>query len=161
MLDVVCDEDKKSEKIALIGSCFFFGTFSGSFVLPQLSDIYGRKPLFLVGVVLYIISVLGMYFSTNLYVLYALLVLGGIAETGRYYVAYVYAIEIMPKRVQNMAGLYIFMVFSISKVFVCLYFWLSKGKEWKTCAYAALILATYSLIFTTIYLPESPRFLVG
>ena len=30
--------------------------------------------------------------------MYFFLIIGGISETGRYYVAYVYAIEIMPKR---------------------------------------------------------------
>ena len=74
------------------------GTFIGSFIFPRLSDVYGRKPLFRFGLYLYAAVVIGLYFSTNRYMMYALLVLGGISETCRYYVAYVYAIEIMPKR---------------------------------------------------------------
>ena len=54
--------------------------------------------MFLLGLVLYLISVTGLIFATNKWLMYALLVLGGISETGRYYVAYVYAIEIIPKR---------------------------------------------------------------
>ena len=64
--------------------------------MPRLADVYGRKPLFLVGLILYILSVLGLLFSTNMYLMYTFVVLGGISETGRYYVAYVYAIEIFP-----------------------------------------------------------------
>ena len=93
-VDLYCTE---SFDMSLIGSMFFVGTFLGSFVLPRAADIYGRKPLFLIGVFLYIIVVTALYFVKSLPVLYFLLFLGGISETGRYYVAYVYAIEFMPK----------------------------------------------------------------
>lgn len=83
---------------SMIGSCFLAGCFFGSFVLPRQADIVGRKPMFQIGLLLYIICVTGLIFATNKWVMYALLVLGGISETGRYYVAYVYAIEIIPKR---------------------------------------------------------------
>ena len=82
----------------MIGSCFFIGTFVGSFNLPRLADIYGRKLLFITGLVLYIATVVGLIMATQLNILYTLLVLGGISETGRYYVAYVYAVEIMSKK---------------------------------------------------------------
>lgn len=84
--------------IGMIGSSFFIGCFIGSFILPRAADIVGRKPMFMLGIVLYIITVIGLLMSTSRSLLYAFLVLGGISETGRYYVAYVYAIEIMPKR---------------------------------------------------------------
>jgi MFS family permease len=82
----------------MIGSSFFIGCFVGSFILPRIADIKGRKPMFLLGLFLYIICVLGLLFSTSKPLMYMFLVVGGISETGRYYVAYVYAIEIMPKR---------------------------------------------------------------
>jgi MFS family permease len=82
----------------LIGSSFILGTFLGSFILPRLADIYGRKIIFVIGLVLYIVTVFGLINNSNKYVLYSLLVLGGISETGRYYIAYIYTIEIFPKR---------------------------------------------------------------
>ena len=78
----------------MVGSSFLIGTFLGSFVLPRLADVVGRKPMFLLGLFLYIVSVIGMLLGSNLNFLYAMIILGGIAETGRYYVAYVYAVEI-------------------------------------------------------------------
>jgi len=92
-LDIYClsDFDK-----SLIGSMFFVGTFSGSFVLPRAADVYGRRPLFLIGLTIYICVVIGLYFNTQLPLLYVLLYFGGISETGRYYVAYVYCVEMMP-----------------------------------------------------------------
>jgi MFS family permease len=145
----------------MIGSCFFIGTFLGSFILPRLADVVGRRPMFLLGLILYITTVTGMIFASDVRVLYGLLVLGGISETGRYYVAYVYAVEIIPKKSQNIAGLTIFMVFAACKVMVCSYFYFSVAKDWKHLAYVALTMAAYSLIMTLIFLPESPRFLEG
>ena len=74
------------------------GTFIGSFVLPRAADVVGRKPVFIVGLVLYIGTVIGLMYARDLSSLYCLMVLGGISETGRYYVAYVYAVEILPKK---------------------------------------------------------------
>ena len=85
-------------ELSLIGSMFLAGAWIGSFILPRLADIKGRKPVFLLGLVLYVITVLGLLFATNKNVMYGLLVLGGVSETGRYYVAYVYANEILPSR---------------------------------------------------------------
>ena len=85
-----------SFKAGMIGASFFIGTFLGSFVLPRASDVYGRKPLTLIGLVIFFSVVLSSFFVTNLYVLYFIIFMGGISETGRYYVAYVYAVEMMP-----------------------------------------------------------------
>lgn len=92
-MDLYCSS---SFQIGLIGSTFLIGTFVGSFVFPRLADIVGRKPIFMFGLVLYIIDTVGFIFCTNLYLCYFLLFIGGLAETGAYYVAYVYCVEMMP-----------------------------------------------------------------
>lgn len=115
--------------------------------------------MFMLGLVLYIITVIGLLSSSSRALMYAFLVLGGISETGRYYVAYVYAIEIMPKRLQNRGGLAIFLIFATCKVAICLYFWQSSSKNWKFLGIVAICLATASLVLTAFFMPESPRFL--
>ena len=90
-----CESDSK---IGFIGSCFFIGCFIGSFILPRLADVVGRKPIFLIGLTINVVSNVGLYFGSSKIVLYLFLILGGVGETGRYYVAYVYAVEILPKR---------------------------------------------------------------
>ena len=109
-----------SFQAGLIGSSFFVGTFSGSFVLPRASDIYGRKPLTLIGLVIFFAVVAASYFVKNLYLLYFIIFMGGISETGRYYVAYVYAVEMMPQKSQNNTGLWIFNVFGVAMVYIAL-----------------------------------------
>ena len=144
--------------MSLIGSMFFVGTFSGSFILPRASDIYGRKPLFLIGLSLYICVVIMLFFVESLTFLYVLMFLGGISETGRYYVAYVYAIEMMPEKVQDATGLYIFLVFGTAMTYIAVQFWFIT-KDCFVNNWIALVLAIVSLICVTIYMPESPRYL--
>lgn len=144
--------------MSLIGSLFFVGTFTGSFVLPRAADIFGRKPLFLIGLSLYIFVVVCLYFVKSLAWLYILLFLGGISETGRYYVAYVYAIEMMPQKVQDATGIYIFLVFGFAMTYIALQFWFIT-KDVFVNNWIALVLALISLVCVSVYMPESPRFL--
>ena len=143
----------------MIGSSFLSGTFAGSFVIPRMADIYGRRPMFILGLILFIASCVGLIVSTDIKAMYAFLFLGGVSECGRCYVGYVYAIEIIPKRLQSMGGLIYFLGFSTGKLFVCLYFMLSKHKEWKIMPLIAIEMTVISLLTTVVYLPESPRFL--
>jgi MFS family permease len=130
-------------------------------VLPRVADIKGRKPMFLLGLVFYVATVAGMLIATNKWVLYGLVILGGISETGRYYVAYVYVVEIFPKRLQSFAGLCIFMTFACAKVTVCLYFVLSNSRDWVYLGYTAIALAIISFLMTSLLVSESPRWLAS
>lgn len=154
-MDLTCTGDFK---MSLIGSMFFIGCFAGSFVLPRAADVYGRKPLFLIGLSLYIVVVIALYFVRSLGWLYFLLFLGGVSETGRYYVAYVYCVEMMPERVQNATGLYIFLVFGFAMTYIALQFWFIT-KDCYVNNWIALGLALLSLVLVTTWLPESPRYL--
>ena len=89
--DLTCASD---QTVGRIGSSFFVGTFLGSMVLPRAADVVGRKPMFILGLVIYIGIIIGLIFATTVYELMGLLAVSGIGEAGRYYVAYVYVIEI-------------------------------------------------------------------
>lgn len=143
----------------MIGSSFLLGTFAGSFVVPRMADIYGRRPMYILGLVIFIASCVGLILSTDIRAMYAFLFLGGLSESGRCYVGYVYAIEIVPKRMQSLAGLIYWLGPASGKIFVCLYFMLSKEKEWKVMPFIAIGIAGISLLLTIGFLPESPRYL--
>lgn len=144
--------------IGFIGSSFITGCFVGSFILPRAADIVGRKPMFLTGLVIFVAVVVASLFTTNLKFMYFLLFMGGISETGRYYVAYVYLIEFVPAKFQNNAGLYIFMVFGVVMTYIAMQFWFIV-KYWQINAVWALVLATISFVVTVVWMPESPRYL--
>lgn len=154
-MDLYCTD---KFEMSLIGSMFFVGTFTGSFILPRAADIYGRKLLFLIGLALYICVAIALYFAKNLTELYVLMFLGGISETGRYYVAYVYCVEMMPKRVQDSTGLYIFLVFGVAMTYIAVQFWFIT-KDCYVNNFIAIGLAVISWVSVAIWLPESPRFL--
>ena len=82
--------------IGFLGSAFITGCFFGSFIFPRCADIYGRRPIFMIGLCIQICVVLSSLFCTSLDLAYFLLFMGGVGETCRYYVAYVYAVEMMP-----------------------------------------------------------------
>ena len=76
--------------------------------------------IFLLGLGIFMSVVIASLFCHNIKFAYFLLFMGGISETGRYYVAYVYLIEFVPDRYQNDAGLYIFMCFGIVMTFIAM-----------------------------------------
>ena len=59
-------------------------------------------------------------FCKSIYLAYALLFVGGLGEVCRYYVAYVYNVEMMPVALQNQTGLYIFLVFGFVMSYIAL-----------------------------------------
>jgi MFS family permease len=154
-MDLYCSS---SIQIGFIGSTFLIGTFVGSFIFPRLADIVGRKPIFIIGLVLYIIDTVGFIFCDSLELAYLLLFIGGLAETGAYYVAYVYCVEMMPEVYQNLGGLSIFLVFAFVKMFFSIYFWF-LSKNWIGMAIIALVTATISLVLTIFIMPDTPRYL--
>jgi len=137
------------------------GTFVGSTFLPLLADMFGRKPIFIVGLILHLVSVVGLMLGTNYYLLLALMFVNGMAEVGRYYVAYVYSVEAFPKRHNNIAGMVIFCCMSTTKVCICFFFMFGSKqlRNWHYLGYFSIGYVIFSLIMTIWYLRESSRFL--
>lgn len=156
-MDLYCTDNFD---MSLLGSSFLAGCFAGSFVLPRLADIIGRKKIFITGLCFFFCVVTASLFCKDLALMYGILFCGGISETGRYYVAYVYCVEFMPKRVQDHTGLYIFLVFGFAMTGIAQLFWWVY-KDWVYNAYIAMTLCVFSLVLTLVWLPESPRFLFG
>lgn len=129
-------------------------------MLPRAADVVGRKPMFLLGLVLYFLVIIMLLFTSSLYFTYFILFIGGISETGRYYVAYVYCVEMMPKKFQSLSGLMIFVVFGCLQILFSIYFWFIS-KQWENMAYCSAFLCVASFVMTILYLPETPRFLFG
>jgi len=78
---------------------FFAGAFIGSLILPRLADLYGRRPIYLFGLCLYALTAITYPFSKSLELNFGLIFLGGISESARYYVGFVYLQEMVPKHI--------------------------------------------------------------
>ena len=79
--------------VGLIGSLFIVGIVVGCMTLTRMGDIVGRRPIYLIGLVLHIFALLAMLVNTEVWVGYILLFVSGLSITARYYVGYTYNLE--------------------------------------------------------------------
>ena len=83
-------------RIGFLGACFFIGVLVAATILPigVLSDMFGRKWLFVLTLVILVISSFGFIIATTLDELYIYMFLLGITYPGRMIVAVNYAYEL-------------------------------------------------------------------
>lgn len=79
--------------IGLIGAAFLAGIVIGCMTLTRLGDVVGRKPIFMLGVVMHIFFTIGLLLSYNQIADYCLIFIFGMSLTARYYVGYAYNLE--------------------------------------------------------------------
>ena len=91
-------------QIGLICSLFWLGWCVTLLWVPRLGDVYGRKWMIAynncVSFVLYIATM----YAPNVYVLGAVLFTWGIFNSCRTNIAFMYMLELMPKKQQNLIG---------------------------------------------------------
>ena len=77
-------------QIGLIGAMIFIGWALGATFLPRLSDIYGRKPVYLYSMLGHFIAYLLITLSTDLLTTTILMFFKGLFSVGRATVGYLY-----------------------------------------------------------------------
>jgi MFS family permease len=89
---------ESKQRIGFLGACFFIGVLVSSTIIPvgYLSDILGRKWLFVATLLLLLVALIGFYFATSLDQLYIFMFLFGMSFPGRIIVGINYAYEFLP-----------------------------------------------------------------
>ena len=84
-------------RIGFIGACFFIGVLVGSTIIPLgvLSDIIGRKWIFVASIATLTCACIGFMFATSLEELYIFMFIYGITFPGRLIVGQNYAYEFL------------------------------------------------------------------
>lgn len=83
--------------IGVLGASFLFGIVFGCSTLTRLGDVYGRKPIYMLGIVMHLFFMTFILFTTNKWVMFIMLVIFGMSISSRYYVGYTYNVEMQPK----------------------------------------------------------------
>ena len=91
-------------KIGLVCSLFWLGWCVTLLWMPRWGDLYGRKIPISLNNVLSFILYLGVMFAPNVYFLGAVLFIFGFFNSIRTNISFLYMIELMPKKQQNLIG---------------------------------------------------------
>ena len=79
--------------MGLFGSFFIIGIVIGCVTLTRLGDTLGRKPVFIMGMIIQTVSIFIAIVIVNLYIEYAVFFLLGISLTAKVYVGFNYLLE--------------------------------------------------------------------
>ena len=91
-------------RVGLLGSSLFIGWTASAIVLPRLSDLYGRKIIFIVSMVIQAIAFAGFFVSRNIDLSTGCMFLMGVASVGRCSISYLYMMELLPANRQVLFG---------------------------------------------------------
>ena len=94
-LDLTCTP---GWKIGMLGSAVFVGWVITLLWVPRLSDRYGRKWVFVVGMWTDCVAFVAMFLTHNINVMIAVIFVFGLCTTIRINIGFVYMMELMPKR---------------------------------------------------------------
>ena len=155
-MDLFCEPDIY---IGLLGSTFLLGIVIGCLTLTRLGDVYGRKPIYVLGIVMHICFMGVVLVTTSLAVAYACVFLFGTSLTARYYVGYTYNLETQPKSHQVLVSTTMFASEAAVYITVSLFFW-QVSREWQLVQIPNGIGSFISLCALCL-MPESPRWLVS
>ncbi|XP_034664739.1 organic cation transporter-like protein [Drosophila subobscura] len=139
-------------------SLFMFGVLLGSIIFGQLSDKYGRKPIFFASLVIQVVFgvLAGLAPDYFTYTLSRLVV--GATTSGVFLVAYVIAMEMVGPAKRLYAGIFVMVFFSLGYMLTAAFVYFVHDWRW-----LQISLSLPGLIFMCYYwiIPESARWLLS
>lgn len=145
-------------KVGLFGAFFLFGIVIGCSSVTRLGDTLGRRPIYMLGIVMHLFFMFGIFIVSNYIATYVLTFIFGISVTARYYVGYTYSVEMQPKSHYVMVSTFQFLFESFTALFIAIYFW-KISDQYQYLQIPNVLLMIVGFVFLA-YMPESPRFKV-
>ena len=146
-------------RIGFLGACFFIGVLVASTVVPVglLSDIIGRKWIFVTTLIILIVSEVGFIYASSLDMLYASMFLLGLTFPGRIIVGINYAQEfLLQSWIEGVQPLNQ-ATQGLTLILTAIYFqFISRSVIY--LEFANLLLTVVLLVTVLGLFPESPRF---
>uniref|UniRef100_A0A1I8PZ51 Major facilitator superfamily (MFS) profile domain-containing protein n=1 Tax=Stomoxys calcitrans TaxID=35570 RepID=A0A1I8PZ51_STOCA len=153
--DMVCNRNFLR---ATSDALFMLGVLVGSIVFGQMSDKYGRKPIFFSSLVIQVIfGVLAAVAPEYLTYTCARFIVGA-TTSGVFLVAYVIAMEMVGPSMRLFAGIFVMMFFSVGFMLTAAFAYFVHDWRWLQIA-----LTLPGLLFMCYYwiIPESARWLLS
>jgi MFS family permease len=152
-LDLLCISNFK---IGLFGSLYFVGFVIGAVTLLRLGDSIGRKPVLLFTSLCSMAVFALLFFASNLYLIYGLIMIAGWLGIARGSLFYLYMLEMVPNAKRARYHCYLMTAESIGGMLTAGLFYMFKNAK-----LAFLVLLGWYVVhfFFLIRVPESPKFL--
>ncbi|XP_077985515.1 organic cation transporter protein-like [Glandiceps talaboti] len=153
--DLVCHKDWMKQ---LSKSILPVGNLVGSVIFGQLSDIYGRKPVYIMTLTISVVFAIGTAFSTS----YTMFIIGqfclGVFPISLFITSQVMMLEMIGMRFRSITIILIHIGFSISYILLGVIGWLLNG-DWRKMH--LIVGISWAIFLPSIFLiTESPMWLM-
>ncbi|OQR98063.1 sugar phosphate permease [Achlya hypogyna] len=146
-------------QMGLLGSAAFAGSLCGAVLFGQLADLYGRKPMFMATLLVFLLATLVCGAADSYGVLLAFRFIAGFGLGGELPVAAALVQELTPAAVRGRIIVLLESFWSIGcMIAVLLALELTKVLSWRTVFYISAAPALYAVAIRFI-VPESPKWL--
>ena len=143
----------------MLGTSYFIGYVLTLLWLPRLADVYGRRPLFTVGMALQWVLFTVIMVTKNFWVMLTTIFLFGMLASIRQVTGWVYFMELLPKKNNTVAACVFCVIDALTYLMVTVYF-LAISKDWFYIILFAYILQVLGAGLCW-FLPESPVYLLS
>lgn len=140
-----------------MGSAVFAGQTISYFPVSRIADLYGRKGISYLSIIITFFTLIGLSLSRHLYLSVLIFLFFGISSVGRAIITYVYLVELLPKRYKVIFGTLNLGLTPIVSTLTTAYL-RYVGNEMYVVEITAISISFIS-IFLYYFLPESPLYL--
>ena len=134
------------------------GMFIGFFVFPPYSDSYGRRPMFIVTMMLSTIAQGVILYTTSIHKLFLFMIILGTTFSGKNIVALNFAIESTPEIYRNFV-ISLYWGVELSSIILWSFYYQRLDKNWFPLQFVYFIGGVVTLLMAAFIFPESPKFL--
>ncbi|KAG2526936.1 hypothetical protein JM16_002776 [Phytophthora kernoviae] len=155
------DIPQSSRQASFLGGAVFVGSFIGSFPFGSLADKYGRRPMFMVTMFIFLFGLAFCGFSWNVTSLTFARIISGIGLGGELPVASTLVQELSPKKTRGKIIVLLESFWAIGcMIAVVMAFGVAPKIGWRETFFICCIPVVYAAAIR-FYIPESPKWLAS